>query len=168
MVLIDAPPLLSSATAEYAVRRTDATILVAESGVTTQDELHAVSVLLEQLGASGVGAVLQDLHMRHAASGAKRKLQKAEELAARRVLREPIDHAGEWQVLHPGTAEELRVPGDPDLAHGVSRVRPEGARNTRTVRATSRNSTSVVQDQAAWKDDAAHVVEESVYSATQD
>ncbi len=131
MVLIDAPPLLASALAEYAVRRTDGTILVSESGVTTREELAQTAGLLEQLGAQGVGAVLQELHVRYAAPGYKKALAKAEERAARQVNREPVDNAGAWQVLNAGTMDELRVPGDP-MARSISRARPTRVR-TRTV-----------------------------------
>jgi uncharacterized protein involved in exopolysaccharide biosynthesis len=66
LVLIDAPPLLNSAETEYLVRCADATILVAESGVTLKSELYQSAVLLQQLNVAGVGAVLQELHLKEA------------------------------------------------------------------------------------------------------
>jgi uncharacterized protein involved in exopolysaccharide biosynthesis len=63
-LLIDAQPLLHSAEAEYAVRSTDATILVIESGVTTATELRQAGLLLQRLNVQGVGAVLQHLHLK--------------------------------------------------------------------------------------------------------
>jgi len=58
-LLIDARPLLSSADAEYAASCADATLVVAESGVTTGTELKQCMLLLQQLKATGVGTILQ-------------------------------------------------------------------------------------------------------------
>ena len=66
LLLIDAPPLLNSAETEYLVRCADATILIAESGVTLKSELFQSAVLLQQLNVAGVGAVLQELHLKDA------------------------------------------------------------------------------------------------------
>ncbi len=158
MVLIDAPPLLQSALAEYAVRRTDATILVSESGVTTREDLVQASGLLEQLGTQGIGAVLQELRMRYAAPGYKNALAKAEERAARQVNRKPIDNAGEWQVLNVGTMDELRVPGDP-MARSISRVRPARARS-----AVGGPRVVGTSKEEIWDEDSARLVDEAAYS----
>ena len=61
LLLIVAQPLLHSAEAEYAVRFSDAVILVVESGLTTRQELLAAAALLRRLGASDVGVLLQDV-----------------------------------------------------------------------------------------------------------
>ena len=63
LLLIDSPPLLYSAETEYAVRCTDATILIAECGVTLRTELAQSASLLERLNVAGVGAVLQEVHL---------------------------------------------------------------------------------------------------------
>ena len=159
MVLIDAPPLLQSALAEYAARRTDGTILVSESGVTTREELAQAGGLLEQLGAQGVGAVLQELQVRYAAPGYKKALAKAEERAARQVNRKPVDNAGAWQVLNAGTMDELRVPGDP-LARSMSRVRPARVR-TRSAGLHVPEDEPKVED---WDESSARLVDEAAYS----
>ncbi len=163
MVLIDAPPLLQSALAEYAVRRTDGTILVSESGVTTREELTQTAGLLEQLGAQGVGAVLQELHVRYAAPGYKKALAKAEERAARQVNREPVDNAGTWQVLNAGTMDELRVPGDP-MARSISRVRPARGR-TRTMLEHLPADEPKLEE---WDESSARLVDEAAYSFHKD
>jgi succinoglycan biosynthesis transport protein ExoP len=163
MVLIDAPPLLQSALAEYAVRRTDATILVSESGVTTREELAQASGLLEQLGTQGIGAVLQEMHMRYAAPGYKKALAKAEERAARQVNREPVDNAGAWQVFNAGTMDELRVPGDP-MARSMARVRPA---RVRPQVAGPRVSAGEPKSEV-WDEDSARLVDEAAYSFHRD
>ncbi len=68
LLLIDAPPLLHSAETEYLARCTDATILIAESGVTVKPELFQSALLLQHLNVAGVGAVLQELHLKDADS----------------------------------------------------------------------------------------------------
>jgi len=57
-LLIDARPLLHSADTEYAVSCADATLVVAESGLTTGVELKRCMLLLQQLKATGVGTIL--------------------------------------------------------------------------------------------------------------
>ncbi|ADW68914.1 GumC family protein [Granulicella tundricola] len=66
LLLIDAPPLLHSAAAEYAVRSADAAILIAGSGLTLRTELTQAATLLDRLNVAGVGAVLKDLQLKHA------------------------------------------------------------------------------------------------------
>ncbi len=113
MVLIDAQPLTSSAETEYAIRRTDATILVNESGVTTRDDLQSAGELLEHIGLGSIGAVIKDLHLRDADPAYRIMVQDAERVSARPVHRQPRDNSGEWQILNPGSPDELRLPGDP-------------------------------------------------------
>ena len=64
LVIIDAPALGTSAETEYVARCADATILVAECGVTTREELLQSAQLLQRLHARGVGAVLQEMPLR--------------------------------------------------------------------------------------------------------
>ena len=66
LVVIDAPALGTSAETEYVARCADATILVAECGVTTREELLQSGQLLQRLHARGVGAVLAELQLRFA------------------------------------------------------------------------------------------------------
>jgi uncharacterized protein involved in exopolysaccharide biosynthesis len=66
LIFIDAPALLTSAEAEYVARCADATILVAECGVTLKDELYQSAALLERLQVTGVGTVLEELRLRYA------------------------------------------------------------------------------------------------------
>jgi uncharacterized protein involved in exopolysaccharide biosynthesis len=64
LVVIDAPALGTSAETEYVAHCADASILIAESGVTTREELLHSAKLLERLQARGVGTVLQELELR--------------------------------------------------------------------------------------------------------
>jgi uncharacterized protein involved in exopolysaccharide biosynthesis len=66
LVLIDAPALGTSAETEYVARCADATVLIAECGVTTREELKQAAQLLERLNAKGVGTVLTELGLRYA------------------------------------------------------------------------------------------------------
>ncbi len=169
MVLVDAPPLLQSAMAEYAVRRTDATILVSESGVTTREELETASGLLDQLGTQGIGAVLQDLQTRYASQAYKKALQRAEEQAARSAHRDPVDNAGEWQVLHPGTAEELHIPGDPNVPRSLSRLRPRQTRTGWTEHSTPDAPHEPAPPNAHdWDESSARLVNEAAYTSHQE
>jgi Mrp family chromosome partitioning ATPase len=58
LLLVDGPPILSSAKSEYLARFTDAVLLVAESGRTTREELRRAIRLLEKVNAGGVAVVL--------------------------------------------------------------------------------------------------------------
>lgn len=62
IILIAAAPILHSAESEYAARCADATILVAESAVTSKTEFANATSLLSRLRISGVGAVLDGLN----------------------------------------------------------------------------------------------------------
>ncbi len=161
MVLIDAPPLLTSALTEYAVRQADATILVSESGVTTREELVAAADLLEQLGANGIGAVLQELQMRYASPEYKRRQRKAEELVAQPAAREPHDNRGAWQTLNAGTSDELHVPGDPSVRRAVPLMRRTSAMH-RTVNHMHEHDT------AHWDETSARLVDEAAYTTGRD
>ena len=79
VLLIDAPPLLHSAEAEYLVRCADATIVIAECGVTLRGELYQAAVLLQRLNVAGVGAVLQELHLRFADPSFRRSIELLED-----------------------------------------------------------------------------------------
>ena len=74
LLLISAQPLMTSGESEYLVRYADATILVAESGVTTRKELDEAGALLERLNAAGAGVVLTNLSMRYADTSFKRSI----------------------------------------------------------------------------------------------
>ncbi len=87
LILIDAPPLLHSAETEYLVRCADATILIAESGVTLKAELFRSATLLQQLNVAGVGAVLQELHLQDADEAFRAAVEAVERI--QRSRREP-------------------------------------------------------------------------------
>jgi uncharacterized protein involved in exopolysaccharide biosynthesis len=79
LVIINAPPLGTSAETEYVARCADATILVAESGVTTREELFDSARLLQRLEARGVGAVLQGLALRFAGETFRQAVEAVEQ-----------------------------------------------------------------------------------------
>jgi polysaccharide biosynthesis transport protein len=56
-VLVDAPPLLVSANAEYLVTLSSITFLTVEAGVTTKNDLTRSAGLLQKLNPPGVGAI---------------------------------------------------------------------------------------------------------------
>jgi uncharacterized protein involved in exopolysaccharide biosynthesis len=87
LLLIDAPPLLTSAETEYLVRCADATILVAESGITVKTELYQSALLLQHLNVAGVGAVLQELHLKDAEPAFRAAIEAVERLQRARVDR---------------------------------------------------------------------------------
>ncbi len=64
LILIDAPPLLQSAEAEYLVRCADATILLTTSGITLCRDLKQSGQLLENLHVRGIATVVQGLQLR--------------------------------------------------------------------------------------------------------
>ncbi len=65
LVVIDAPSLGISAETEYVARCADATVLIADCGVTTREDLLSAIKLLERLHAKGLGMVLQEMHLRY-------------------------------------------------------------------------------------------------------
>jgi succinoglycan biosynthesis transport protein ExoP len=66
LVLIDAPPVLTSAETEYLSRFADVTVLVAEAGITTKAQLIRASRLLERLQIAGMAVVLNKMTYRWA------------------------------------------------------------------------------------------------------
>ncbi len=78
IVFIDAAALLTSAEAEYLARCADATILVAECGVTLKQELFDAAALLERLQVTGVGTVLDELQLRYADSAFRQAVEQVE------------------------------------------------------------------------------------------
>jgi uncharacterized protein involved in exopolysaccharide biosynthesis len=79
VILIDAAPLLHSAETEYAARCADATILVAESGVTLSTELANATALLARLQVTGVAAVLAELRLQVADEAFKHAIEVVEQ-----------------------------------------------------------------------------------------
>jgi uncharacterized protein involved in exopolysaccharide biosynthesis len=63
ILFIEALPILSSAETEFVARLADATILIAESGKTTRQELKNSLALVRRLNVAGVGAVLNDVSL---------------------------------------------------------------------------------------------------------
>jgi polysaccharide biosynthesis transport protein len=66
IILIDAPPVLISAETEYLARFADVTVLIAEAGTTTKEQLHRASRLLERLQIPGVAVILNKMTSRRA------------------------------------------------------------------------------------------------------
>jgi succinoglycan biosynthesis transport protein ExoP len=64
LVLIDAPPVLSSAETEYLARFADVTVLIAEAGTTTKAQLLRASRLLERLQIPGLAVILNKMTYR--------------------------------------------------------------------------------------------------------
>jgi polysaccharide biosynthesis transport protein len=65
VVLLDASPLLISADTEYLARIADATILVAQSGRTTRNQLRRAAKVLERLNVPGVSVALNRIERKH-------------------------------------------------------------------------------------------------------
>ncbi|MGI8773071.1 MAG: GumC family protein [Acidobacteriaceae bacterium] len=65
VVLIDASPLLISADTEYLARIADGTILVAQSGRTTRNQLRRAAQVLERLNVPGVSVALNRIERKH-------------------------------------------------------------------------------------------------------
>ena len=87
LVVIDAPALGTSAETEYVARCADASILIAESGVTTREELLNSARLLERLQATGVGTVLQELELRLADASFRNAINAFEQRQPDRAYR---------------------------------------------------------------------------------
>jgi succinoglycan biosynthesis transport protein ExoP len=66
LLFIEAMPLLSSAEAEFATRIADVTVLIVESGKTTEKELSSAMELARRLNVAGIAVVLSDLQLRNA------------------------------------------------------------------------------------------------------
>ena len=60
-LLLDCGPLMSTADTEYLARQADATLLIAESGVTTKPQLLRAARLLERLRVAGLAVILNRL-----------------------------------------------------------------------------------------------------------
>jgi polysaccharide biosynthesis transport protein len=65
VVLLDASPLLISADTEYLARIADATVLVAQSGRTTRNQLLRAAKVLERLNVPGVSVALNRIERKH-------------------------------------------------------------------------------------------------------
>ena len=76
LVLIDSPSLAQSAETEYVARCADATILIAESGVTTRKELLSSAKLLQKLNVRSIEMVLSELHPRSADGSFRQALEQ--------------------------------------------------------------------------------------------
>ena len=104
LILIDAPPLLHSAETEYLVRCADATILIAESGVTLKAELFQSATLLQQLNVAGVGAVLQELHLQDADEAFRAAVDAVEGIQRSRRQPQPSRET-ERELLQEGATQ---------------------------------------------------------------
>jgi uncharacterized protein involved in exopolysaccharide biosynthesis len=126
LVLIDAAPLLHSAAAEYAARCADATILIAESGVTLSTELEEATSLLSRLHVSGVGVVLQELRLENADAAFKSAIQVVEQRSLEGLVDRKLRPRRE-QPLTPDVAEDPVVSAPADRPESVPQeVQPPG------------------------------------------
>ena len=119
LIFIQAPAILTSAETEYVVRLADATILVAESGVTTRGDLLQAALLLERLNARGIGAVLDNLELRNADPA----YSKAIRLLERRQASEPTPNPGTQETPRPAA----RIPTDDAEAAASPQAQPPAA-----------------------------------------
>jgi len=112
-LLIDARPLLSSADAEYAASCADATLVVAESGVTTGTELKQCMLLLQQLKATGVGTILQ------------KATDAGDAIAVRNTIVPQRQKTPEWQVTR-GFVPKVSAPEPVKMAEEkpIVKVKP--------------------------------------------
>lgn len=78
-LIVDAPPLLSSARAEYLARFTDAVVLVVEAGRTTRAELRRAVRLLEKVNAHGLAVVLNKVSLVSAEDAVQREVAELEQ-----------------------------------------------------------------------------------------
>jgi uncharacterized protein involved in exopolysaccharide biosynthesis len=82
LIFITSGALLISAQSEYIARCADATILVAESGVTSREDMFQCAALLQKLNVRGVGTVLESVQLRHADAAFKKAIGAVERLDA--------------------------------------------------------------------------------------
>lgn len=66
LLFIEAPPLRISTEAEFAARLSDITVVIAESSVTTRDDLSATMTVMQRLTVPGVATVLNDVRLEFA------------------------------------------------------------------------------------------------------
>ncbi len=90
ITLIDAAPLLHSAATEYAARCADATVLVAESGVTLSTEITQAAALLVRLRVTGVAAVLEGLRLQFADDAFKAAVRAVEHRNVEAKVERPV------------------------------------------------------------------------------
>jgi len=110
IILVDGAPVLHSAETEYAARCADATLLIAESGVTLSTELSEATGLLARLQVQGVGIVLQELKLKDADASFKTAISVIEQRGQRREIKRREEVRPEPRIARP---EEL--PMDPVL-----------------------------------------------------
>ena len=77
-LLLDCGPLMSSADTEYLARQADATLLIAESGVTTKPQLLRAARLLERLRVPGLAVILNRLPLNRADGALRSDLREYE------------------------------------------------------------------------------------------
>jgi uncharacterized protein involved in exopolysaccharide biosynthesis len=97
-MLIDAMPLLHSADTEYAVSCADATMVVAENGLTTSVELKQCMLLLQKLKATGVGTILLSAADEAVEAPVRRQIEVVEQ------QRTPV-----WERTRGRVTEEMSV-----------------------------------------------------------
>ena len=168
LILIDAPPLLHSAETEYLARCADATILIAESGVTLKTELFHSATLLQQLNVAGVGAVLQEFHLKDADEGFRAAVEAVERM--QRSLGEAVaavverEAAGERELPQEYVPRRTEVPTDTatmaePLLERVAERHPEhrAEDEVRSERAEAAAEQNQVREPAVWADEPWHL-----------
>lgn len=127
IVLIESGPLLTSAEAEYAARRSDATVLVLNSGETKIADLRNAVELLEKLRVRGVGVVVQDVRLHDADLDFCRNIQVLEAQS-----KSPRSQESDGAISVSSIPNEDTSPGgDADF---LARVTPIQSRQTTEAR----------------------------------
>jgi Mrp family chromosome partitioning ATPase len=72
VILVEAPPLLVSADAEYLAGVSDITLLVVEAGKAKRSELQKAKRVLQRIGVSGIGAILTDVKIDQAGTALRK------------------------------------------------------------------------------------------------
>ncbi len=110
--LVEAPPLLLSAEAEFQVRHAGWTIAVIESGHTTRAELRQLATALQRLDAPAVGFILNQIPLEKADPGFRRSVRDAERhvernggSSAHRILEQRTQMA----AMAPAPQEQLHA-----------------------------------------------------------
>jgi len=78
VTLVEAPPVLLSAEAEFQVRRAGWTLAVIESGVTTRAEVRNLAAALKRLDAPAVGFILHQIDLSKADPAFRSSIREAE------------------------------------------------------------------------------------------
>jgi uncharacterized protein involved in exopolysaccharide biosynthesis len=81
VVLVDAPPLMLSADAEYLASVSDITLVVIETGKTTRRDLIEGATLLGRIGAPSIGVIMNQVRLRRAGGALMRDFKQFSKLS---------------------------------------------------------------------------------------